>query len=106
VIFGLYDGGRQVGFAGVEEDGHGGAFFVALAVEPAITCDLSTWLLECILSHPVLWGRVLKVPEGSGLRRLRLGNGSPVTAQVEALARSIDPKPIDLPKRGRRRYCA
>src|SRR5262245_22878204 len=63
LCFGLYDGGRQVGFARAVTDGATFAYLCDVFVEESHRGrGLSKWLVECVLAHPAL----------QGLRRLTL----------------------------------
>lgn len=57
VVFGLYEGGRQIGFARVISDlatfAYLGDVFVLAAHRGG---GLSKWLMECVMSHPQLQG--------------------------------------------------
>ena len=57
IPFGIYEGGRQVGFARVVSDratvGYVADVFV---LEPWRGRGLSRWLMECVLAHPELQG--------------------------------------------------
>jgi GNAT superfamily N-acetyltransferase len=64
LCFGLYQEGRQIGFARVVTDRATFAYLGDVFVlEPARGQGLSKWLLECIVRHPDL----------QGLRRIVLG---------------------------------
>jgi GNAT superfamily N-acetyltransferase len=57
LCFGLYDGGRQVGFARVVTDGATFAYLCDVFVlESHRGRGLCTWLLECVRAHPALQG--------------------------------------------------
>jgi len=57
IPFGIYEGGRQVGFARVVSDratvGYIGDVFV---LEPWRGRGLSRWLMDCVMAHPELQG--------------------------------------------------
>jgi GNAT superfamily N-acetyltransferase len=73
LCFGLYEGGRQVGFARVVTDGATFAYLCDVFVmESHRGRGLSKWLVECALAHPDLRGlrRVLLVTrDAHGLYR-------------------------------------
>ncbi|HEY7403576.1 MAG TPA: GNAT family N-acetyltransferase [Candidatus Angelobacter sp.] len=57
LCFGIYQEGRQVGFARVVSDQATFAYLAdVLVLEPYRGRGLSKWLMECILSHPDLQG--------------------------------------------------
>jgi GNAT superfamily N-acetyltransferase len=57
LCFGLYDGGRQVGFARVVTDGATFAYLCDVFVlESHRGRGLCGWLLECVRAHPALQG--------------------------------------------------
>ncbi len=57
LCFGIYRGARQVGFARVITDGATFAYLADVFVVPAARGrGLASWLLECVLGHPVLQG--------------------------------------------------
>jgi N-acetylglutamate synthase-like GNAT family acetyltransferase len=85
LCFGIYDSGRQVGFARVITDcatfGYLADVFV---LESHRGRGLSKWLMQCILAHPDL----------QGLRRWRL-----VTSDAHGLYAQFGFTPIDNPER-------
>jgi GNAT superfamily N-acetyltransferase len=57
LCFGLYDAGKQVGFARAVTDGATFAYLADVFVLPSYRGrGLSRWLIECVLAHPALQG--------------------------------------------------
>jgi GNAT superfamily N-acetyltransferase len=57
LCFGIYDAGRQVGFARVVSDFATYAYLAdVFVVEECRGRGLSSWLMECIVAHPQLQG--------------------------------------------------
>jgi GNAT superfamily N-acetyltransferase len=57
MAFGLYENGRQLGFARVITDGATFAYLADVFIdERARGSGLAAWLMECILEHPSLQG--------------------------------------------------
>jgi GNAT superfamily N-acetyltransferase len=64
LCFGLYEGGRQVGFARVITDGATFAYLADVYVlDTHRGRGLATWMMGCVMAHPLL----------QGLRRFMLG---------------------------------
>ncbi len=57
LCFGLFEGGRQIGFARVVSDRATFAYLADVYVlEERRGRGLATWLMECVLAHPELQG--------------------------------------------------
>lgn len=57
LCFGVYDGGRQIGFARMITDKATFAYLADVFIDEAYRGNgLAKWLMECILSHPDLQG--------------------------------------------------
>jgi GNAT superfamily N-acetyltransferase len=85
LCFGLYNGGRQVGFARVVTDGGTFAYLCdVFVVESHRGRGLCKWLLECVAAHPAL----------QGLRRFVL-----ITRDAHELYRRVGFTPLAEPGR-------
>ncbi len=57
LCFGVYDGGKQIGFARVVTDAATFAYLCDVFVlKPYRGRGLSKWLMECVIAHPALQG--------------------------------------------------
>lgn len=57
INFGVYDGGRQVGYARVASDHATFAYLMDVFIDEEYRgLGLGKWLMECILAHPELQG--------------------------------------------------
>lgn len=84
LCFGLYRGGRQVGFARVVTDGATFAYLCDVYVlEEHRGRGLGRWMMQVVLSHPAL----------AGLRRFAL-----VTRDAHALYESLGFRPLARPE--------
>jgi GNAT superfamily N-acetyltransferase len=85
LVFGVYDGARQVGFARVITDCATYAYLSdVFIVEAYRGRGLSKWMMECVLSHPDLQGLrrfALFTRDASGLYE-RYGFGPPRSRSV------------------------
>jgi GNAT superfamily N-acetyltransferase len=73
LCFGVYEGGRQIGFARVITDGATFAYLADVFIDENFRGrGLSKWLLECIMTYPSLQGLrrfMLATKDAHGLHR-------------------------------------